>query len=149
MKIFGHPIHVMLIHFPSALLPMDLICSILGYSMNDLSFVKAAFYASAGGVVLGWLAIITGAFDLAKLTEERNNLVRKALTHAGINLVVIIGFSLIAFTTWKQYPALEPDSIGKMILKAGLIAFMIIGNFIGGSLVLKHGVGAIDIKPKA
>ena len=144
MKIFGHPIHVMLIHFPSALLPMDLVCSILGYNMNDPSFVKAAFYASAGGVILGWLAIIAGAFDLAKLAGERNDLVKKALTHAGINLVVIIGFSLIAFTTWKQYPAPEPDSIGKMILKGGLIAFMIIGNFIGGSLVLKDRVGAAE-----
>jgi uncharacterized membrane protein len=144
MKIFGHPVHVMLIHFPSALFPMDLACSILGYSRHDPSFVSAAFYALAAGVILGWLAVIAGTFDLAKLVNDNSNVIKKALIHAGVNLTVLIGFSLIAFSTWKYYPDLEPDRIGELALKGGLIAVMIIGNFAGGSLVLKDRVGAIN-----
>lgn len=53
MRIFGHPVHMMLIHFPAALLPMDLFCSIVGYFRGDHSFATAAYYAMAGGVALG------------------------------------------------------------------------------------------------
>ena len=144
MKIFGHPVHVMLIHFPSALLPMDFICSLLGYYTSGPSFVMAAFYALIGGVGMGWLAIITGVFDLAKLAEEKNKAVKKALVHAGVNLVVLTGFSLLAYMAWQQYPHLETDTPGELIIKGILIAVMIVGNFIGGSLVLKDRVGSIN-----
>ena len=144
MKIFGHPIHVMLIHFPSALFPMDFICSLVGYYTGNPSFVMAAFYALAGGAGMGWLAIITGAFDLAKLAEEKNKAVKKALIHAGVNLVVLAGFSLLAYMAWQQYPHLETNTPGELIIKGILIAVMIVGNFIGGSLVLKDRVGSIN-----
>jgi uncharacterized membrane protein len=144
MKIFGHPVHVMLIHFPSALFPMDFICSLVGYYTGNPSFVMAAFYALIGGVGMGWLAIITGVFDLAKLAEEKNTAVKKALIHAGVNLVVLTGFSLLAYMAWQQYPHLETDTPGELTTKGILVAVMIVGNFIGGSLVLKDRVGSIN-----
>lgn len=143
MKIFGHPLHMMLIHFPSALLPMDFVCSLAGRLTGNLSFVNAAFYALTGAVIMGWLAIIAGAFDLIKLQEQKSDVMKKALVHAGINLTVLTGFSLIAYAEWKQYPHPGFDSTGRLIVKGSLIALLIIGNFRGGSLVLKDGVGRI------
>jgi len=142
MKIFGHPLHVMLIHFPSALLPMDFACSLIGYLTGNHSFTDAAFYALAGGVLMGWLAIIAGALDLAKLVQAESGVIKKVLIHAGVNIAVLIGFSLLAYKAWQLYPALPVDSIAKLVVKGFLIALMIVGNFIGGSLVLKDRVGA-------
>lgn len=141
MKIFGHPIHIMLIHFPSALLPMDFICSAAGFYTGDLSFTHAAFFAMMGGVALGGLAIITGAFDLIGIAESKPLSLKKALIHGGVNSTVIIIYSVIVFQGYKAYPELTPDTMGMLIVKASLLTFMLFGNYIGGSLVLKDGVG--------
>lgn len=140
MKILGHPIHIMLIHFPSALLPMDFICSALGYYTGNHSFTDASFFALAGAVILGCAAIITGAFDLIGLIEKPLAM-KKALVHGGINATVIIAYTVLAFRAWKQYPELEQDGVGLLAIKAALITFMIAGNYLGGSLILKHKVG--------
>jgi hypothetical protein len=47
----------------------------------------------------------------------------------------------LAFIAFKRYPQLEPDGIAKIILKGGLISFMILGNYLGGSLILKDKIG--------
>ena len=72
MKIFGHPLHMMLIHFPTALLPMDFLLSFFAYYNKDSSFLTAAFYCLAGGVLAGGLAIITGLIDLLLIQKIKN-----------------------------------------------------------------------------
>ena len=141
MKILGHPIHIMLIHFPSALLPMDFACSALGYYTGNSSFTDASFFAMAGAVLFGCLAIITGTFDLVGLIEGKPLALKKALIHGGINATVIIAYSVLAFRAWKQFPELTQDGIGLLVLKGCLVTFMIVGNYLGGSLILKHKVG--------
>jgi len=141
MKVFGHPIHIMLIHFPSALFPMDLICSFIAYYFGILSFAEASFYAMTGGVLLGFMAVITGFADLISTAEKRPDLVRKILVHGGINTLVIIVYSILAFIAYKHYPELTPDRPALLITKAGLILLMIIGNYLGGNLILKDKIG--------
>lgn len=141
MKILGHPVHIMLIHFPSALLPMDFVCSALGYYTGNSSFTDASFFAMAGAVIFGCLAIITGTFDLVGLIEGKPMALQKALIHGGINATVIIAYCILAFRAWKQFPELTQDGVGLLVLKGCLITFMIAGNYLGGSLILKHRVG--------
>jgi len=136
MKLFGHPLHIMLIHFPSALFPMDLICSVLAlYYGNGLSM--ASFYAMTGGTVLGALAIVTGALDLIPISNRRPELVKKILLHGGINSLVVIVYSLLAYLAYRKFPDITPDSWPLIITKACLVLFMIGGNYVGGSLILK------------
>jgi hypothetical protein len=40
-----------------------------------------------------------------------------------------------------QYSHLTADPLSKIILKGCLITFMIVGNYIGGSLILKQKIG--------
>jgi len=141
MKIFGHPVHIMLIHFPSALFPMDLACSFIAYYFGILSFAEASFYAMTGGVMLGALAIVTGFADLLITAEKRPDLVSKIVVHGGINTVVVIAYSVLAFIAYKHYPELRPDSLALLVTKSGLILFMIIGNYFGGNLILKDKIG--------
>jgi uncharacterized membrane protein len=144
MKIFGHPLHIMLIHFPSALLPMDLVCSFLAFQTGNTSFAHAAFFAMTGGVLLGFLAIITGAYDLIGVAENKPLALKKALVHGGINATVIIVYSVLAFRAYKAFPDLTNDALAELVVKACLITLMIAGNYIGGSLILKHRVGHSD-----
>jgi uncharacterized membrane protein len=137
MKIFGHPWHVMLIHFPTALFPMDVVCSIVAYNSNDPSFVAASFYAMVGGVLLGVLAIVTGAIDLLAAFRQRPETVNRVLIHGSINGVVVASYFILAVIAWQQYPVLVQDGPGKLILKGCLVSFMFVGNFLGGRLILK------------
>lgn len=95
----------------------------------------------AGAVVFGGLAIITGTFDLIGLVDNKPMALKKALVHGGINATVIIAYSILAFRAWKEFPLLTQDGVGVLIFKACLITFMIVGNYLGGSLILKHRVG--------
>jgi uncharacterized membrane protein len=141
MKMFGHPIHMMLIHFPSALFPMDLVCSFLGYYTGNPSFADTAYFALAGGVGFGMLAIVAGVFDLAPVAENKPLSIKKALIHGAINSTVVIAYSILAFRGYQHFPTPVQDGLAILILKGGLLTFMIVGNYLGGSLILKDRVG--------
>ena len=90
MKLLGHPIHLMLIHFPAALFPMELVCYYIYYTNHDTSFSYTSFYAMIGGVILGSLSIITGAIDLIGI-KDNGGLQAKALIHGSVNTTVVLG----------------------------------------------------------
>lgn len=140
MKVFGHPIHVMLIHFPTALLPMELVFSAINYFNNDSTFLDVSFYAMSVGVVLGWVAIVFGTFDLINIFENKPEVMNKALVHGGVNTVVITIYTILAYIQYKNYPSLEPDSMLILVIKVLTNAFLILGNFFGGDLILKYRV---------
>ena len=144
MRILGHPVHMVLIHFPSALFPMDIACSLLAFYTGDLAFAHASYFAMAGGVALGTLAIITGAIDLIGVVENKPLAVKKALIHGGINTAVICGYSVLAYRAYRDFPDLVPDTVTFLIIKGLLLTLMIAGNFLGGSLILKDGVAVHD-----
>lgn len=131
----------MLIHFPSALLPMDLACSVLGYYTSDPAFTVAAFFSMAGAVLLGTLAVITGTWDLLAVAQEKPLALQKAVVHGGINTAVIIVYSFLALRAYANYPNLVDDTMALLVIKACLVTFMFAGNYIGGSLILKYRVG--------
>jgi uncharacterized membrane protein len=140
MKIFGHPVHIILIHFPSALLPMDFACSLIAYFGGPASLTDAAFYAAAGGVILGWLAVITGSIDLLPLVKKKPGSLNKALIHGTVNTTVLLAFTVMAIISYKNFPALVPDGAVKLWVKGILVLVLGVGNFLGGSLILKDKI---------
>lgn len=139
MKIAGHPLHVMLIHFPSALFPMDFVCSLLDYRYPESGFEQAAFYALSGAVITGILAIITGAFDLLQnLTDTM--LVKKILVHGIINAVVVTVYGILWMFELRD-PSPLPGNFTMLIIKGILILAMFAGNYFGGNLIFKEGMG--------
>lgn len=141
MKILGHPIHIMLIHFPSALFPMELVCYSLYYYTGQASFGTAAFYALAMGVVMGWLAVLFGSIDLVKIPADKPAVLKKALLHGSINSTVLIVYTIFFYSLYKKYPVLPAASMGLLIGKACAVLVMIAGNYIGGSLILEDKLG--------
>ncbi|MGV3588439.1 MAG: DUF2231 domain-containing protein [Adhaeribacter sp.] len=141
MKILGHPIHLIMVHFPAALFPMDLVCSVLYFYTADTSFGDAAFFALAGGVLTGWLAVFFGTLDLAQIAADRPLVIKKAYLHGGINSVVIFFYTIIGFMQLDQYPHLPAATLLNLLLKLGLVGLLMIGNYWGASLLLKDKVG--------
>lgn len=143
MRVLRHPVHVMLIHFPSALFPMELICYGLLFFTKERSFATAAYYAMVGGVAMGWLAVAAGAMDLIKIPPYKPTVVKKALIHGTINSSVLIAYTVFVYLVSKQYPNLQEASLGVLLVKGLLVGVLIVGNWLGGELILKHKV-ALD-----
>ena len=140
MKLFGHPVHLMLIHFPAALFPMELILYFAYFQSGNTSFATASFYSMWGGVAFGWLAVLTGFIDLIKIKDNQAAAKVKALVHGTINATVLTVYSVFAYMLYKDYPALPAATLTALIIKAVLNVGMIAGNYLGGALILKHKI---------
>ena len=55
-RLFGHPVHPMLVHFPTALFTAGFLFSLAGYLFSDAGLVTAAFYSIGFGLVAGLAA---------------------------------------------------------------------------------------------
>ena len=140
MKFLGHPIHLMFVHFPAALFPFEFACAFLAFYTGDKAFVHASFYAMTGGVVLGWLAITFGSLDLINVFKNKPNAVNTAIIHGSINICVVIAYTVLVYLQYENYPSLKMDSFTVLNVKAGIINLMFLGNYLGGSLILKYKV---------
>lgn len=141
MRFFGHPIHPMIIHFPTALLPADVVLSFLHYYKHDSAFGQAGFYCLIGGVTLGVLALLSGLLDLLFIPKGEKQALASALIHGFVNGTVILVFCIFAYKEWNLYPAVSTPAIGTLVTKAILVLIVIFGNYLGGRLIYKYHIG--------
>lgn len=141
MKIGGHPLHSMLIHFPTALLPMDLLLSYLSYQNHNEHFSYAAFYCLVLGTLGGLVAILTGLLDLIRIPKSIKPALSNGLIHGFLNLLVICIYSMWAWKQYKTYPNLQEPSTGLLIFKLIMMLVLLAGNYLGGTLVYKYLIG--------
>jgi uncharacterized membrane protein len=99
-----------------------------------------------GGVILGWLSVITGAIDLIRI-KDNGALQAKALIHGSVNTMVVLGYTILASMIYKDYPNLPVATLSTLVIKASLNVLMIAGNYLGGNLVLKDKIGVIQSNP--
>lgn len=145
MKIFGHPLHMMLIHFPTALLPMNVLFSFVAYYNKDRSFLPAAFYCLAGGVLIGGLAIVTGLIDLWKIPKTNKSAMGPGLLHAFMNGTIVSVFGIFFYKACQLYPQMNLPMLSSVLVKLILIIILFAGNYFGGKLILQHHVGVKNI----
>lgn len=142
-KLVGHPIHVMLVHFPLALFPASLISDALSYFQSDPAFALLSFYCMAGGTIGGYIAAAFGMVDLLHLPDDKN-IWKKALIHAGINGIALVSYTIMAALRMKEYPGIEIVSSGEIAVNAFLNISLFVSAYFGGDLVFRHKVGLIE-----
>src|SRR5215204_438522 len=141
MKLFGHPIHPLLIHFPTALLPMDLVLSTLYYSTGNLSFYQASAYCLWAGASLGLLAMLAGLIDLLAIPRSNKQAMALALYHSFLNGLIILIFAVIAYKSWQMFPSTTFDGVTGLVVKGILVFALFIGNYMGGRLIYTYYIG--------
>jgi uncharacterized membrane protein len=145
MKLFGHPLHPLLIHFPTALLPMHYILCILYFVWHDASFASASFYCLIGGVTTGILAILAGLIDLLNIPASNKPAMTTALYHGFINGIILVVFTVMAYKDWQHLPEYQDPSVATIVIKGILILLLFAGNYLGGKLIYNYYIG-INIK---
>lgn len=141
MKIFGHPLHPLLIHFPTALLPMDLALTFLYHSSNNASFYQAGAYCLWAGTVTGLLAIVTGLTDLLSIRHTQKRALALGLYHGAFNGFIILLFVIIAYKSWQVFPTPALTGTVGLVTKTILVVTLFAGNYMGGRLIYTHHVG--------
>ncbi len=145
MKLLGHPVHPLFIHFPTALLPMDLVLSVLYHATGNQSFYHAGFYCLAGGVLAGLPAILSGLIELITMPKGNKHAITLALYHGCMNGTILLLFAIICYKAWKIFPEIYLASTNGIFVKAFLVIALFAGNYMGGKLIYKHHIG---INPK-
>jgi uncharacterized membrane protein len=139
-KLFGHPIHQMLVVFPFGLLAMALVFDVLFLATGNGYWAGVAYAMIAAGILSGFLAAPFGFIDwLAIPAGTRAK--RVGAAHGAGNVFVLVLYSM----SWAQrgVDASSPPGMAFLFSFAGgLIA--IVTGWLGGELVDRLAVGVDD-----
>lgn len=138
VKLFGHPVHPMLIVVPLGLLSAAVVFDVIHLITADDAFSTVAFWNIAGGVIGGLLAAVFGAWDWLHIPRDTRAR-RIGLLHGSGNVVVVVLFSLSWLLRLGQ-DGYEPSFLAYLLSFAGL-ALAAVTGWLGGELVDRLGVG--------
>lgn len=139
-KLFGHPIHQMLIVFPLGLLATSLFFDLIALATDHKGLFQAAFYMIAAGVISGLIAAVFGLIDFLAIPNG-TRAKRVGLMHGGGNVVVVVLFAA-SWLLRRGLPA-DPSTLA-IILSAAGAALGGVTGWLGGELVDRLGVGVDD-----
>ena len=139
-KLFGHPIHQMLIVFPLGLLATSLFFDVIALASGHRGLLQASWYMIAAGVISGLLAAVFGLIDYLSIPSG-TRAKRIGALHGLGNVVVVLLFSASWFLR-RDNPA-EPELLAVILSAAGFMLGGLTG-WLGGELVDRLGVGVHD-----
>lgn len=138
VKLFGHPIHPMLIVFPLGLLGIAVLFDLLYLFTGNEFFPIVSYWNIAAGVVAGLVAAMFGLLDWLNIpAETRARTV--GLWHALGNVAVLLLFALAWFLR-RDAPNFIPGTFPLVLELAGAGLSLLTG-WLGGELVYRLRVG--------
>jgi uncharacterized membrane protein len=139
-KLFGHPIHQMLIVFPLGLLATSLFFDVIALAIDHTGLFQAAYYMIAAGVVSALLAAVFGLIDF--LAIPRGTRAKRVGTlHGAGNVIVVVLFA----GSWllRRGEVTDPPTLAIALSAIGFALAGVTG-WLGGELVDRLGVGVDD-----
>jgi uncharacterized membrane protein len=136
-KIFGHPIHPILIVFPLGLFAMAVVFDIIQLVTANPNFSLAAYYMIGAGIVMGLLAAVFGLIDWMGIAPESRARSVGRLHGLG-NVVVVL---LFAISWWLRRPSPSAPTGGALTASYIGVLLGLFTGWLGGELVFRHGVG--------
>lgn len=138
LRLFGHPVHAMLVSFPIGLLVPVPLWDLLAWSGILPEAAVIARWTELVGLVGGAAAAAIGAYDLYTVARDPGRLTT-GLRHAFAAACALALFA-VAFAVRGVTPGL-----GILALDAlGAVALLAAGWF-GGHLVFHHGTGVAGV----
>ena len=136
-RLFGHPIHQMLIVFPLGLLATAVIFDVIALITNSGRWADISFWLIAAGIIGGLAAALFGLIDWTGIPGD-TRAKRIGLLHGVGNVIVVVLFA----GSWllrRDNPAV-PETLALALSFAGA-ALALVTGWLGGELVDRLGVG--------
>ena len=139
-KLFGHPIHQMLIVFPLGLLATSIFFDVIALVTENPSLSQASWYIIAAGVITALMAAVFGLIDY--LAIPHGTRAKRIGTFHGVGNVIVVVLFAASWLLRRGDPA-HPSTFAIVLtaLGAGLGG---VTGWLGGELVDRLGVGVDD-----
>ena len=136
-SIADHPIHPMIVPFPSAFFVATLVCDLLFWRSANAGWAIAAMWLLGAGLVMALLAALAGVVEFAG--DRRIRRLDAAWWHAGTNVaVVVIEAVNLYLRSMHGAEIVIPTGLLLSLLGAVLLLF---SGWKGGALVYRYRVG--------
>jgi uncharacterized membrane protein len=138
-KLFGHPVHQMLIVFPLGLLATSVIFDVVGLISGGSTWPMVAYWTMLAGIVGALIAAPFGLIDFLAIphgTRAR----RIGAMHGMGNGVV----SLLFLGSWLLRSSQEFPTTAALALSFGGAALALLTAWLGGELVSRLAVGVSE-----
>ena len=139
-KLFGHPVHQMLIVLPLGVLTGVVVFDLLHLVTDGREWATVAYWMIPLGVVSGLLAALFGLADWTKIPAG-TRAKRVGALHGGGNVVVV---TLFAVSWLLRGDSLADPGALPVVLSLGGGALSMLTGWLGGELVDRMGVGVDD-----
>jgi uncharacterized membrane protein len=140
-KLFGHPIHPMLIVLPLGLFLMAVFSDIAYLATGNPTFAIVSYWDIGAGIVGGLLAAIFGFIDWWAIPAGTR--AKSIGLYHGIGNVIVVVLFLISCLMRYGVEGYIPSTMASVLIFAGIVLGAVTG-WLGGELVDRLGVGIDD-----
>lgn len=137
MRLFGHPLHPAIVHFPIAFWS-------LATALDALAFFGLAETWAYGwvliglGLAIGLAAMAAGFMELTRVAEEAQAAAQRHMMTMGLAWTLYLGALMSRLDAGT--PIAQPAVLPVALSAAGFV-LLLVGGWLGGDLVYRHGVG--------
>lgn len=141
LKLFGHPIHPMLVSFPIAMYTATLVAYVIYAIVGDIFWFHLAFVANVAGVLMALLTAIPGFLDW--LIGIPGGIPAKSvgLRHMLLNVVALLVFAINLLFYLGQWSQPNPNPLLAILLSLGGVIITVGAGFFGWTLIQDDHVG--------
>jgi uncharacterized membrane protein len=140
-KLFGHPVHPMLVVLPLGLFIFAVLCDVAYMTTRDPSFATVAYWNIVGGIVFGLVSAVFGTIDW--LAIPRGTRAKAIGVLHGLGNVVVVALFAVSWYMRFDVPGFVPTATAIALSFAG-VALGAVTGWLGGELVDRLGVGVDD-----
>ncbi|HJT38503.1 MAG TPA: DUF2231 domain-containing protein [Actinomycetota bacterium] len=141
MRLFGHPIHPMIIAYPVAFYTGALVTYALYGGYADRFWLKFAIASNIVGAGMAIIAALPGFIDWLLAIPSGSPAKRTGLMHMGFNVIALGLFVADAIIYYRHWNTGMPSATIGIILAAVGLFFTLLAGFQGWTLVQDHHVG--------
>jgi uncharacterized membrane protein len=137
MRVFGHPLHPMLVHFPIAFWTAANACDALALFGVGGAW-PLGWYALAAGCAMALPVATAGLLDIASLDDQA---ARVANRHMLAMVSALTAYSVALLVRSQGGDAAPEPALLPVALDGLGFVLLAIGGHLGASLVYRHGAG--------
>lgn len=147
-KIFGHPIHPMIVAFPITFYTLTFLAfAVFQFFSSDPFWYRLAYFSNFAGVFTAIVAAVPGFIDWSLGIPKDSSAHSRGILHMALNVTALILFGINALRisgTWNAppanlYPSLLLSLVGWILTSAA--------GYHGWELIARHKVG-VQLTPE-